>query len=58
MNNGGYLVPKYLYEPINSWQRFKQNHFPSWLLKMFPVKFNKIPIKALFTEAIKKENEK
>jgi len=35
---GGFLVPEISEHPANKWQFFKQRYFPSWLLRIFPVK--------------------
>lgn len=55
---GGYLVPECIYEPINSWQKFKHKYFPFWLLKIFPVKYNEIRVADLLREELKKERIK
>lgn len=40
------LKRQYIYYPQNSWQHFKKDFFPSFLLKLFPVEYKQVEIKS------------
>lgn len=45
---GGYLLPTHIHEPVNRFEAWRERTWPSWVLRLFPVRTRTIDLREDF----------